>query len=43
MGEVRYTWGGQVMEPVDGLAFIGRNPLDARERLHRDRRLRQWA
>ena len=23
-----YTWAGQVMEPVDGLAFIGRNPLD---------------
>jgi glycine/D-amino acid oxidase-like deaminating enzyme/nitrite reductase/ring-hydroxylating ferredoxin subunit len=21
-------WSGQVMEPVDGLAFIGRNPLD---------------
>ena len=29
MGEVEYTWGGQVMEPVDGLAFIGHNPLDA--------------
>ena len=28
MGEVLYTWAGQVMEPVDGLAFIGRNPLD---------------
>ena len=28
MGEVTYRWGGQVMEPVDGLAFIGRNPLD---------------
>jgi uncharacterized protein (TIGR03437 family) len=23
-----YTWAGQVMEAVDGLAFIGRNPLD---------------
>ena len=23
-----YKWSGQVMEPVDGLAFIGRNPLD---------------
>jgi glycine/D-amino acid oxidase-like deaminating enzyme/nitrite reductase/ring-hydroxylating ferredoxin subunit len=23
-----YRWSGQVMEPVDGLAFIGRNPLD---------------
>jgi nitrite reductase/ring-hydroxylating ferredoxin subunit len=28
-GEVRFQWSGQVMEPVDGLAFIGRNPLDA--------------
>ena len=28
MGEVLYTWGGQVMEPNDGIAFIGRNPLD---------------
>lgn len=28
MGEVLYTWAGQVMETVDGLAFIGRNPLD---------------
>jgi glycine/D-amino acid oxidase-like deaminating enzyme/nitrite reductase/ring-hydroxylating ferredoxin subunit len=23
-----YTWSGQVMEPVDGLAYIGRNPGD---------------
>jgi len=29
MGEVRFRWSGQVLEPVDGLAFIGRNPLDA--------------
>ncbi len=29
MGGVTHQWGGQVMEPVDGLAFIGRNPLDA--------------
>ena len=28
-GEVIYKWSGQVMETVDGLAFIGRNPLDA--------------
>ena len=28
-GEVEYRWSGQVMEPVDSLAFIGRNPLDA--------------
>ncbi len=27
--EVRFRWSGQVMEPVDGLAFIGRNPMDA--------------
>jgi len=25
---VEFTWGGQCMETVDGLAFIGRNPLD---------------
>jgi glycine/D-amino acid oxidase-like deaminating enzyme len=28
VGEVAYLWAGQVMEPVDGLAFIGRNALD---------------
>ena len=28
MEEVQFRWSGQVMEPVDGLAFIGRNPLD---------------
>jgi glycine/D-amino acid oxidase-like deaminating enzyme len=28
-GEVVARWSGQVMEPVDGLAFIGRNPDDA--------------
>lgn len=27
-GEVEYRWSGQVMEPVDALAYIGRNPLD---------------
>jgi len=27
-GEVAYAWSGQVLEPVDGLAFIGRNPAD---------------
>jgi glycine/D-amino acid oxidase-like deaminating enzyme/nitrite reductase/ring-hydroxylating ferredoxin subunit len=26
--EIDFTWGGQVMETIDGLAFIGRNPLD---------------
>ena len=28
VGEVTYRWSGQVMEPVDSLAFIGRNPGD---------------
>ena len=28
MEEVEFTWAGQVMETIDGLAFIGRNPLD---------------
>lgn len=28
--EIKYRWSGEVMEPIDGLAFIGRNPLDAR-------------
>jgi glycine/D-amino acid oxidase-like deaminating enzyme/nitrite reductase/ring-hydroxylating ferredoxin subunit len=28
-GPVRYRWSGQVLEPVDSLAFIGRNPGDA--------------
>lgn len=27
-GEVAFQWSGQVMEPVDGLAYIGRNPSD---------------
>ena len=26
---VEYRWSGQVMEPTDGLAYIGRNPSDA--------------
>jgi glycine/D-amino acid oxidase-like deaminating enzyme/nitrite reductase/ring-hydroxylating ferredoxin subunit len=26
--EVAFRWSGQVMETIDGLAFIGRNPLD---------------
>ena len=25
---IEFRWSGQVMEPVDGLAFIGRNPAD---------------
>jgi glycine/D-amino acid oxidase-like deaminating enzyme/nitrite reductase/ring-hydroxylating ferredoxin subunit len=28
IGEVRFRWSGQVLETIDGLAFIGRNPLD---------------
>ncbi len=28
VSEVDFRWSGQVMEPVDGIAFIGRNPLD---------------
>lgn len=28
MGSVDYRWSGIVMETIDGLAFIGRNPLD---------------
>jgi glycine/D-amino acid oxidase-like deaminating enzyme/nitrite reductase/ring-hydroxylating ferredoxin subunit len=27
--EIEFRWSGQVMEPFDGLAFIGRNPLDS--------------
>lgn len=26
---IEYRWSGEVMESVDGLAFIGRNPLDS--------------
>jgi glycine/D-amino acid oxidase-like deaminating enzyme/nitrite reductase/ring-hydroxylating ferredoxin subunit len=28
LGRVVFTWSGQVMESIDGLAFIGRNPMD---------------
>jgi glycine/D-amino acid oxidase-like deaminating enzyme/nitrite reductase/ring-hydroxylating ferredoxin subunit len=27
-GEVAHRWSGEVMEPADGLAFLGRNPMD---------------
>jgi glycine/D-amino acid oxidase-like deaminating enzyme/nitrite reductase/ring-hydroxylating ferredoxin subunit len=27
---IEFAWSGQVMEPVDGIAFIGRNPGDPR-------------
>lgn len=29
VGNVTFSWSGQIMEPVDSLAFIGRNPGDA--------------
>jgi len=29
MQSIEFRWSGQVMEPFDGLAFIGRNPGDA--------------
>ena len=28
IGETVYQWSGQVLEPMDGIAFIGRNPHD---------------
>ncbi len=28
MGNIEYQWSGQIMEPIDSLAFIGRNPGD---------------
>jgi glycine/D-amino acid oxidase-like deaminating enzyme/nitrite reductase/ring-hydroxylating ferredoxin subunit len=28
MEEIEFRWSGEVMEPIDGLAFIGRNPMD---------------
>ena len=28
-GEIEFRWSGQVMETQDGLAYIGRNPMDA--------------
>lgn len=27
-GEMKFHWSGQVMEPVDGMGYIGRNPAD---------------
>lgn len=29
LGEVVYRWSGQIVQSIDGLAFIGRNPGDA--------------
>lgn len=28
VGKVIYRWSGQVIEPVDGIAYLGRNPMD---------------
>jgi len=28
MKEIEFRWSGEVMEPIDGLAFIGKNPMD---------------
>jgi hypothetical protein len=28
MTEIKFQWSGQVMEPIDGLAFIGHNPMN---------------
>jgi glycine/D-amino acid oxidase-like deaminating enzyme/nitrite reductase/ring-hydroxylating ferredoxin subunit len=28
-GEVAYRWSGMVMEPADGLPYLGRNPMDS--------------
>lgn len=28
LGDIEYRWAGQIIEPLDGLAFIGRNPGD---------------
>ena len=30
VGNVSFSWSGQIMEPVDSLAFIGHNPGDAK-------------
>jgi glycine/D-amino acid oxidase-like deaminating enzyme/nitrite reductase/ring-hydroxylating ferredoxin subunit len=27
-GVIEYKWSGQIMEPADGLAYMGRNPMD---------------
>lgn len=27
-GKILYRWSGQVMEPVDGMAYLGHNPMD---------------
>jgi glycine/D-amino acid oxidase-like deaminating enzyme/nitrite reductase/ring-hydroxylating ferredoxin subunit len=34
MGQAEFAWGGQVMETIDGLAFIGRNPMDLDDNMY---------
>jgi glycine/D-amino acid oxidase-like deaminating enzyme/nitrite reductase/ring-hydroxylating ferredoxin subunit len=29
IGKINFHWSGQIIKPVDGLSFIGHNPLDA--------------
>ncbi|TFW16628.1 FAD-dependent oxidoreductase [Massilia arenosa] len=29
VGEIAYRWSGEVMEPSDGVAYLGRNPMDS--------------
>ena len=31
--DVKYRWSGQVLEPIDSMAFIGRNPKDKRKNI----------
>jgi glycine/D-amino acid oxidase-like deaminating enzyme len=33
IGTIEYRWSGQVFEPKDGMAFIGRNPKDGRRNI----------
>jgi glycine/D-amino acid oxidase-like deaminating enzyme len=28
MGPIKHRWSGQIIEPTDSVAFIGRNPSD---------------
>jgi glycine/D-amino acid oxidase-like deaminating enzyme len=30
---IEYRWSGQVLEPIDSIAFIGRNPKDKRKNI----------
>ena len=40
-GEVLYRWSGEVMEPADGIAFLGNQPDGQRQRVRDHRRLGQ--